>query len=159
MFTWPIVLSLVLSSLAFLVALGSLVWQITSWRRSGPRLSVRARSAFAAVGGGLIVIEAKNAGRLATEIQTCGFDLPGGRQIVCLYDFFGQPFGLPAQLPAGGTVDFNYNPRDVLIPFIDEGIVGDGVRAFVQTGHGRIRSDPFHLGRMLKALAPSIENG
>ena len=27
-----------------------------------------------------------------------------------------------------------------------------GVRAYVQTGHGRITGTPFHLGKMLEAL-------
>lgn len=153
MWTWPIVLTLCISVLALCVAGGSLWWQVTSWRRSGPRLIVRVRPAVAAVGGGLIVIEAKNSGRLGTEIQGCGFDLPGGRQIVCLYDAFGHNFGLPAQLPAGGSVDFHYSPADVLVPFIEEGIEGAGVRGFVQTGHGRIRSEKFHLGKMIKTMS------
>jgi hypothetical protein len=151
-FTWPVVLSLCVSGLAFVVSLAALAWQVVSWRRSGPRVTVRARSAVAAVGGGLIVIEANNSGRLGTETHGCGFDLPNNRQIVCLYDFFGQPFQYPAQLSTGGSLDFHLSPRDVPEPLLKEHVTGDGTRAFVQTGHGRFQSGPFHLGDMIKAL-------
>jgi hypothetical protein len=99
-------------------------------------------------------IEVVNSGRLGTEIQGCGFDLITGRHIVCLYDAFGQPFQLPADLGPGRSIDFHFHPRDVLKPLIDEGVTGSGTRAYVRTGHGRIQGDAFHLGDMIKALAP-----
>jgi hypothetical protein len=86
--TWPVILSLCTSVFALFVAFAALVWQIISWRRSGPRVTVRAVSAGTSEGT-CIVIEAKNSGRLATEIGGCGFDLPGGRHIVNPVSFFG----------------------------------------------------------------------
>jgi hypothetical protein len=155
MWTWPVILSLTLSGVALIVAIGALVWQVVSWRRSGPRVAVAARSAVTGNGDPLIVIEVKNSGRLATEIQGCGFDLLSGRQIICPYDFLGQPLSLPAQLTPGGEVNFHFSPPAVLTPLIEERVTGDGTRAFVRTGHGRIRGERFHLGEMIKALAPS----
>jgi hypothetical protein len=159
MWTWPVVLSTALASVALVVAIGTLAWQIVSWRRSGPRVKVTARPAVTADGGRLIVIEAVNSGRLGTEIQGCGFDLPSGTQIVCPYNFWGRVLQWPKGLGPGSTVDFHFKPRDVLEPLIGERVTGDGTRAYVRTGHGRVRGKPFHLGEMIKALTPSATGG
>lgn len=159
MWTTPVIVSTSLSVFALLVASGSAVWQVQSWRRSGPRVTVAARAAVTGFGGSLVVIEAKNSGRLATEVQGCGFDLPTGRHIVCPFDFQGQPLPLPVTLHAGGVVSFHFNPSDVAIPFDAEEITGEDVRAYVATGHGRFRGDEFHLGEMLRALEPTYSLG
>lgn len=143
-----------MSGVAIVMSVIALVWQVISWRRSGPGVSVAARAGAAGTGESVVVIEAKNSGRLATEIQGCGFDLPSGRQIVRLVDFFGQPLQLPAQLAAGGEVNFHLHAPDVAIPLAAERVTSEGVRAFVRTGHGRINGKPFHLGEVLAALAP-----
>jgi hypothetical protein len=155
MWTTPVIVSTSLSVLALVVASGSAVWQVVSWRRSGPRVEVAARAAATGFGGHLVVIEAKNSGRLSTQVQACGFELPSGRHIFCPFNFEGQPLPLPAELHAGGAVSFHFNPSDVAIPFAAEEITGEGVRAYVVTGHGRIRGEEFHLGNMLKALKPT----
>jgi hypothetical protein len=151
MWTWPVVLSTSLAAVALVVSVAALGWQVVSWRRSGPRIEVAARAAVTP-NQRLIVIEAKNSGRLGTEIQTCGFDLPSGRHIVCPFDFQGVPLALPAQLPAGGKVSFYFRPDDVLQPLTGEGVTGENTRVYVATGHGRFRGEPFHLGEMLKPL-------
>jgi hypothetical protein len=38
--TWPVILTLGIALLALAVSSASLTWQIISWRRSGPRVSV-----------------------------------------------------------------------------------------------------------------------
>ena len=154
MWTWPVVLSTALAGVALAISIATFVWQVVSWRRSGPRVKVSARAAVTGDGGRLIIIEAVNSGRLGTEVQGCGFDLPSKRHIVCLYDAFGRPFQFPADLGPGRSIDFHFHPRDVLKPLIDEKVTGSDTRAYVQTGHGRVRGDEFHLGEMIKALAP-----
>jgi hypothetical protein len=78
-----------------------------------------------------------------------------GRHTVCLYDAFGQPFQLPADLGPGRSIDFHFHQRGVLKPLIDEGVKAPAAtRAYVRTGHGRIQGDAFHIGDMIKALAP-----
>jgi hypothetical protein len=117
-------------------------------------VAVSARAAVTGFDDRLVVVEASNAGRLATEVQACGFDLRSGRHIVCPFDFLGEPIQLPAELPPGGTVAFHFNAADISTPLNVEGDgAGEGVRAYVVTGHGRIRGDAFHLGNMLQALA------
>jgi hypothetical protein len=150
--TWPIIVSLATSGLALLVSLAALGWQIVSWRRSGPRVHVCARAGVTAIGQNCVVLEVTNSGRLATEIETCGFDLPDGRHLVDLYDFMGQPMQLPTQLAAGGTVSFHYGAERMRIALIEEGTTGQDARAYVKTGHGRVQGHPFHLGKMTAAL-------
>jgi AcrR family transcriptional regulator len=58
-----VVLSLCISVLALLVSVGVLVWRVTSWRRSGPRVSVETTEATAILpsnNAGLIGVKAKN---------------------------------------------------------------------------------------------------
>lgn len=152
MWTWPIVLTLCISVLALCVAGGSLWWQIRSWRRSGPRVTVAARSA-ATPEGGCIVIEATNSGRMATEIGNCGFDLPNGRHIQNPMSFFGVPHALPAQLAVGGKVSFYYSPEGLQVPLVGEGLTGEDVRPYAETGHGRIKGPAVHLGKMITATS------
>jgi hypothetical protein len=141
-----------MSGVALIVSIAALVWQVISWRRSGPRVRVAARAVVAGTGARLIAIEVRNSGRLATEVQNCGFDLPSGRHIVCPYDFQGQPLQFPAQLPPGGEVNFYLAPPALARPLAEEGVTGEGVCAYVRTGHGRINGEPFHLGKMIAAL-------
>jgi hypothetical protein len=147
--SWPVITSLCTSVLALLVALGALVWQITSWRRSGPRVSVKAVSA-ATPEGKCIVIQATNAGRLATEVSGCGFDLPSGRHIVNPIGAFG-PHAVPATLAPGGSVSFYFHPEGLRQPLTGEGISGEGVRPYVETGHGHVNGSQIHLGKMIDA--------
>jgi len=76
-----------------------------------------------------------------------------------LFNFEGYPLGLPAQLPPGGVMSFHFNPPDVSKPLAEEGVGGEGTRAYVQTGHGRFRGNRFHLGEMLKPLRPYYSLG
>jgi len=48
--TWPVILTLCISLLALAVAGISLRWQIISWRRSGPRVSVKTVSGIGGPG-------------------------------------------------------------------------------------------------------------
>jgi hypothetical protein len=153
MWSGPVVVSTALSALALPVALTSLGWQVLSWRRSGPRVSVTARAAVTGGGDGLVALEATNSGRLATVVQNCGFDLRSGRHIVCPFDFLGAKLQLPADLPPGGAVEFLFKASDIWTPLHAEGdAAGEGVRAYVSTGHGRVRGKAFNLGNMLRML-------
>lgn len=80
-----------------------------------------------------IGIEATDSGRLGTEIQHFGFQLPNKHHIQDLADFVGQPVNLPMALAS-------------------QGISGENVRPYVVTGHGRVEGAEIHLGDWLADL-------
>lgn len=153
--TWPVILTLCIALLAFAVSVASLTWQIISWRRSGPRVRVRPTSG---VGGAppnlvwFVGIEATNSGRLGTEIQQFGFQLPNGRHIQNIYDFLGQPMKFPVPLGPGQSVTMTYDAEHIREALREEGISGKRVRPYATTGHGRIEGKRMHLGKWIEHL-------
>ena len=113
--TWPVILTLCISILALAVAGASLTWQVISWRRSGPQVTVKTISGIGGMPPGVwfVGIEATNSGRLGTEIAQFGFQLPNGRHIQNIYDFLGQPVELPMFLAPGSKATMTYaaHPR------------------------------------------------
>jgi hypothetical protein len=100
--TWPVILTLCISLLALAVSGASLTSQIVSWRRSCPRVSVKTVSGIGGRPGVRFVgVEATNSGRLGTEIEQFGFQLPNGRHIQAIHDYLGQPVELPMPLAPG----------------------------------------------------------
>ena len=104
LWTGPVILTLCIALLALAVSGAALGWQIVSWRRSGRQVSVKATSGIGGLPPGVwfVGIEATNSGRLATEIEQFGFQLPSGRHMQNIYDFLGQPVKLPMLLAPGG---------------------------------------------------------
>lgn len=151
--TWPVILTLCISLLALVVAGGSLTWQIISWRRSGPRVSVKTT---VGLGGDppvwFVAVEARNSGRLGTEVQQFGLQLPNGRHLQNIYDFLGQPVQLPTPLGPGGTASMTYRAEDLRRILYEQGISGENVRPYVNTGHGRLEGEPIHLGERIANL-------
>ncbi len=95
-------------------------------------------------------VEATNSGRLGTEVQQFGFQLPNGRHLQNIYDFLGQPVQLPMPLAPGGTASMTYAARIRLLR--EQGISGENVRPYVSTGHGRVEGHAIHLGERIANL-------
>jgi hypothetical protein len=102
-------------------------------------------------------VKAGNSGRLGTEVQLFGFQLPNGMTIQAVEDFMGQPIRLPMPLPPGGTASVMYGARAIRHALDGSGQSGAGARPFVETGHGRFEGEPVDLGKevdlMLRADA------
>jgi hypothetical protein len=125
------------------VSITVLVWQVISWRRSGARLHVATKWGIAGVpptARWFISIEARNTGRLATEINQVGFQMAQAeerRQIVDFEDVLGMPIQLPRTLAAGGTTSVMYAADRLLATLHNEGLTGKDARPYVDTGAGR----------------------
>jgi hypothetical protein len=152
--TSPVILTLCISLLALAVGGGSLTWQIISWRRSGPQVSVKTTSGIGGMPPGVwfVGIEATNSGRLGTEISQFGFQLPNGRHLQNIYDFLGQPVQLPMPLGPGHKAGMTYAAQHIREILREEGISGENVRPYVTTGHGRVEGDVIHLGEWIEHL-------
>ncbi|OZF28352.1 hypothetical protein CH296_19725 [Rhodococcus sp. 14-2496-1d] len=139
MWTGPVIFTLIISCLALLTALGSIGWQIYSWRRNGPKVEVSAHLGFVTGPGGqnFIAIEATNSGRLETMVQSFYFQLPEGRTL--------QPTGsyikttvLPARLSPGDQVSYYFNPNDIDQQLASAGLTRSDLQPAVRTGHGKV---------------------
>lgn len=130
------VLTLVISVVAALLSMLALGWQIYSWRRSGPRVSVTAQHAITLDESGteLVSVTATNAGRLQTVIHEFGFEMPDRRKFVELQSFV--PIALPADLPPGGSVSFYFIREKLSRSAEDEGVHPTQLRSFARGGHG-----------------------
>lgn len=110
--TGPVILTLIISVLAFVMSGVSLGWQIHSWRRSGAQVVV---VTINGIGGDprwpieFVGIKATNEGRLGTEVSGCGFLLTNGQTIQAIEDAFGMPIQLPRPLPPGAQVSVHYS--------------------------------------------------
>ncbi len=74
---------------------------------------------------------ARNAGRLATEIDQVGFQMSKAeerRQIVGFKDVLGMPIQLPRTLGAGGTTSVMYAADRVLAMLHSERLTGKDAR-------------------------------
>jgi len=153
--TWPVVLTLCLALLALAVSGGSLCWQITSWRRSGPQLTVRTINGIGGTppsGVWFVGVEVTNSGRLGTQVEQFGFQLPNGNTIQNIYDFLGQPVQFPVPLAPGQTASMRYRVDHIREILREQGLSGDNVRPFAQTGHGRVEGPAEHLGERIQHL-------
>lgn len=132
------ILTLGISGFALVLSVVSLGWQVVSWRRNGPRVKV---VRIQGIGPGrpqgvwFIGVEARNSGRLGTQVQQFGFQLPNHQVITVPEDFMGRPIG-NMDLPPGGTASAMYNARDIRDALAEHRITKK-VRPFVVTGHGR----------------------
>ena len=139
--TPPVILSLCISGLAFVMSGVALGWQIISWRRSGPRVEVARIQGIGATAEGMwfIGVRARNSGRLGTTAQQFGFQLPKGQVITSLYDWLRQPIQLPMDLPPGGDASVMYSVQGVqeALAQLPAKTARKKVRPFVTTGHGR----------------------
>ena len=86
-----------------------------------------------------VAVEARNSGRLATEVEQFGWQLPNGRTLQNVYDVLGQLVRLPVQLGSGGKVTMHYEAADIRRLLREEGVSRENVRPYVVTGTGVTR--------------------
>jgi hypothetical protein len=139
-----VILTLCISSAAFLLSTISLIWQVISWRRSGARLKVTTTWGIfdtpLGTGRWFLGITVRNQGRLATEIDQIGFHA------------LGRPLQQSIPLGAGASTSVMFDVPGTLAGLRQAGLSGKGARPFATTGHGRTRGTRRNLGKMLETL-------
>ena len=147
--TGPVILTLVISVLAFVMSGVSLGWQVHSWRRSGAQVIVETING---IGGDprwpieFVGIKATNEGRLGTEVSGFGFLLTNGQTIQAIEDAFGMPIQLPRPLQPGGQASVHYSIEGLRNGMRQAGDSGADAQPYVVTGHGRVFGKKIHLG-------------
>ena len=141
-----------------LVSVTALVWQVISWRRSGPRVRVTSKSGFAGTEP-FVSIDVTNAGRLATEISQIGFQLSAQDakdHVVMFRDVLGDLVTMPIPLPPGATVSRMF-AADAVLNILDGNAYGAAeVRPYAVTGHSRVEGTRFDLRASATRLVAAI---
>jgi len=158
--TGPVVLTLCIAAAALLAALGSLIWQVISWRRSGAPLRVETGWGTVATSQGtgrlVLGINVHNVGRIPTVVSQIGFQMPRWRQrrqlLVPTADVYGRPLQHPIPLGPGETTSIYLNVADTLAGLRGAGLSGRRARPFATTGHGRTYGERRNIGEMLETL-------
>jgi hypothetical protein len=130
----------VLAIIGVVAASVSLIWQVVSWRLTGPVVRVKVGTGIPVregqLGPEMVYVRAINIGRAPIEVAGWGFRLPDGRTIVGV-DEYGGGENVPFTL-AGGHSESWYMYRTTLMG-TREGASGAPIalRGMVQLGTGR----------------------
>ena len=92
---------LIVSVVALVFSLASLIWQAWSWYRSGPVVTLKTSWAYGVGGldgGTWVGVTAHNSGRVAAQVTSWGFETPHGSQLVI-------PVPLPISKPLPYTLE------------------------------------------------------
>lgn len=147
--------ALIVSVLALLVAAASLVWQVTSWRRSGPRVKVETANSFPVfdrldggrdLGDHHVEVKAYNRGRAPVTLTAWGLQLPGGRTAISRGTAWSAP--MPHRLEPGAEAGWHLPADEVRAVCAEQGVTFRQVRGFVALAGGkRVRAGkPVPLG-------------
>jgi hypothetical protein len=128
--------ALITAIVGLLVALGTLAWQIISWRNEGPKVKVTTAWALPTYSGRVgdrhLCVTAVNLGRSPILLTAWGYELPDGKTLVPPpLPWATQP---PHTLEGGHEASF----------YIEAAVMANGVakgtklRPFVLTPHGRV---------------------
>jgi hypothetical protein len=147
-----IVASLVLSVVAVTLATLSLGWNIYSWHRAGARLKVTA-SSLMTYGPPMgqqtfIAIEVVNNGRLATQVQMVGFELPTGEILIAPQAAI-PGVSLPHGLDPGASFVYPMSAEDLKGHVSRTGLTTQDIRPYATCGHGTFHGTFNAAGRKL----------
>lgn len=110
--------------LALIVSIGSLTWQIMSWRLAGARLDVRGDVGvtYGPLGTSpFLCIRVTNTGRAAATVTSAGFKTPGGKFLL-LQEGYLKSLSLPEKVePLGGDLDLLIDPEKLRRSSVAEG--------------------------------------
>lgn len=128
--------SLVVSGLAFLVSLGSLLWNAVSWWRSGARIKLQISTAKDDLGNPHLLVAVANAGRVGTHISYCAI----GRKAGSDKEVFGlKPYRreeMPVSLEPGKEVLFSVSFSMLGHALKDPNLNLAPSKVAAMTGHG-----------------------
>lgn len=138
------VASVVAAWCALAVSSVALGWQIVSWRRSGPRLSVTATNGITQNAINETPVEFRavtvhNEGRASAVVHEFGFCAPSGHQLLMFAGNALNPVRLPATVdPSGGEVDVWFPVEDLRIKCAEVDCKISDLAPFARVGKQRV---------------------
>jgi hypothetical protein len=130
----------ILSITAIVVAGASLMWQIVTWRQSGPVVTVRARTAMPTygdrVGDPHVHVTAANTGRSPVTVKNWGLRLPDDRHMM-ITEQESWSASLPYRLEPGADASWFVPTRAIVDACERQGVRYQDLIAYVDLGDGR----------------------
>jgi hypothetical protein len=132
--------TLVLAIIGVVAAGASLIWQVVSWRLTGPVVRVEIGTAIPVMAGQLgpdmVYVKAINIGRAPVEVTGWGFRLPDGRTIVGVDEHGAGPTG-SFTLAGGHSEGWYMYPTTIMGGREAASGVPIALRGMVRLGTGR----------------------
>jgi hypothetical protein len=134
------VTALVLGIVGAVTGLGSLAWQVITWRQGGRRVKVTATQALPVFGSGAsdwyMNVTASNVGRSPVTVRGWGLRMPDGKTMI-MPSNLSWSASLPHRLEPGADASW-YMPTTEVHKFCAEhGIRHQDMTAFVNLADGR----------------------
>jgi hypothetical protein len=134
------VASLILGIIGTIAGVGALAWQVITWRRSGPVVTVEVNQGLPTyddcVGNPITCVTATNSGRAPVTVTSWGLRLPNGQTM-----FVQQPFPgsdtLPYRLEQGASGTWSMETVQVAETSRAQGVDYEELRGFVKLGNGK----------------------
>lgn len=132
--------ALIVSIIALTLSIVSLSWQVWSWRRSGPVVTVKTGHAYPTCGSQVgehhIYVRAHNSGRTPVQVTSWSLEAPGKRSIVQVRPVsFSTP--LPHTLPNGAEAQWFMLGDALDAQCAEMGVRVEDLRAVVNLGTGQ----------------------
>jgi len=134
------VAGLILGIIGTVTGVGALAWEVITWRRSGPVVTVKVIQALPTygdhVGDPLTSVTATNSGRAPVTVTSWGLQLPDGQTM-----FVQQPFPgsdtLPYRLEEGASGSWRVETIQVAETCRVQGIDYADLRGYVNLANGK----------------------
>lgn len=132
--------ALVLSIVALIVGAASLMWQVISWKRSGPVVGVTATQSLPIFDHGpldwYVAVTAQNSGRAPVTVTGWGLRFPDGQTFVMVRNLpWSAP--LPHRLDAGAEGSWMIPTDEVKKECAARGVRHQDLTGFVRLANGR----------------------
>ena len=143
--------ALIVSIVALVLSIGSLSWQVWSWRRSGPVVRVTVSNIVPTyqgqgTGDWHTAVTATNTGRAATTVTTWAFELPNGHNSFTIYPVpISAP--LPFRLEAHASASWYVPTQELMTMCAENHVDHKELRAWVEVGTGKVYADKRGIAR------------
>jgi hypothetical protein len=134
------VTSFILGIVGTVTGIGALVWQVITWKRSGPVVTVTAMQALPTygdrVGDPLTCVTARNSGRAPVTVSSWGLRFPDG-QVMFIRQAFAGSDALPYRLEAGASGSWSVETTAVAETCKAHGVDYADLTAYVNLANGQ----------------------
>jgi hypothetical protein len=131
---------LILGIIGTATGIGALAWEVTTWRRSGPVVTVDVLQGLPTygdhVGDPVTCVTATNSGRAPVTVTAWGLETPNGQTMFVQHPFPGSDT-LPYRLEEGASGTWRIETIGVAKTCEAEGVDYGDLRGYVRLGNGR----------------------
>ncbi|WP_291474285.1 hypothetical protein [Corynebacterium sp.] len=151
------VITLVISGVAIVLSAFALVWQVVSWRRSGPRITVQADSGISIGPMGtfeILTFTVSNEGRASTQVRTVDFVRSDGEGMIAIFPEAFLDKKPPLDLQPGFQETLVLRLDAIAKTLSEKGISPQSLVPRARSGHGDVtgKSTPLLVKQLEKLV-------